>query len=346
MHAPRRPSAIFPVLALLLAASPAAWASDVRVGLLEPPDKAAGAIRLSTYNIENLFDDDDDPALTGRFDDCHSYDKTVRAKPAAQQRAAARAIRSLDADVIAFQEIESFDALNEFRITHLEGLGYKYIVSIDVGQERGIENAVISRYPVREATVWPNMPLEGVHPDRYGDRPNMYAGEPLVFRRSPLRVVVEVPSKDGGDPYELTLFVVHHKAGRYNEYWREAEMKAVAKMVSDLEKSDPGRNIAVLGDFNAQLTDPSMVGLMAGSSLEPARDAPPSDRTAMTHSSSRRIDFIMVNDALRPDLVAGSSFVLGTPMIPADADWRTAPKPTGYASDHAPVSVDVVPKEK
>ena len=204
MHASRRRLAIFPVLALALLASPAGWASDIRVGLPEAPDKAAGAIRLSTYNIENLFDADDDPALSGRYDDCHSYDKTVRAKPTSQLRAAARAIKELNADVIAFQEIESFDALNEFRITHLEGLGYRYIVSIDVGQERGIENAVISRYPIREATVWPNMPLDGVHPDKYGNRDNMYAGEPLVFRRSPLRVVVEVPSRDGGDPYELT----------------------------------------------------------------------------------------------------------------------------------------------
>ena len=79
-----------------------------RFGGDEVPAKTNGAFRLTTYNIENLFDDVDDPTLTDRNED---IDDT---KPHHELLAAARAIREVNADVLCLQEIESREALDWF----------------------------------------------------------------------------------------------------------------------------------------------------------------------------------------------------------------------------------------
>jgi len=45
------------------------------------PEKSEGAIRIATYNIENLFDQRDDPGDHGRYDDWHDERANERAKP-------------------------------------------------------------------------------------------------------------------------------------------------------------------------------------------------------------------------------------------------------------------------
>ena len=324
-----------------------ALAQSVRFGSSEAPPRRDGTIRLATYNVLNLFDDRDDPSLSDRNDDCYSYDKTVRAKPEAEQRAVAEAIRRANPDVIGLQEIESYDALIEFREKFLADMGYDHAVSIDVGQERGIEQAVLSRFPIREARVWPNMPLGGVHPDKYGDQKNWNAGEPIEYRRSPLYVRIEVPADVAGaeSPYELSLFVIHHKSGRFNDYWRDKEAAKLVEMIKDLQASDPGVNIAVLGDFNAT-PDEDSVKAYEHAGMREVIERGSNDPKLLTHSSGRAIDFIFVNPALQNEIVEGSAFILGTPVLDEGKDWRTEPAPPGYASDHMAVCVDIVAKDQ
>lgn len=306
------------------------------------------AVRIAAYNIENLFDDRDNPALTGRYDDFWSYDKTVRQKPLPHRQAVADAIRKIDADVIGLQEIESYDALIEFREEFLADMGYDHVISIDVGQERGIEQAVLSRFPIREARVWPNAPLGGVHPEKYGSGENWYAGQPIEYRRSPLFVRIEVPSGARGNvnPYEFGMFVIHHKSGGPAAYWREAEAKWLVSKIRSMQEMEPDLNLCVLGDFNATL-DSSVLAMYHDAGLThaiPDRDL--NDPKTMTHHSGRAIDFILFAPSMASEKVKGSGFVLATPVLERGANWRTAEHPEGYASDHLPVVVDVVPIER
>lgn len=316
-----------------------ARAEAPRLGRADAPAKQPGAVRLATYNLLNLFDDKDDPSLSGNEDDMSSV------KQESEKKGLSAAIRRLDADILALQEIESYDALIEFREQHLKGLGYDHVVSIDVGAERGIEQAVLSRFPVKEAVVWPVISLHGVHPEKYGNEPNRYAGQPLDCRRSPLRVTIDVPSKDGSAPYTLTLFVVHHKSGRYNNYWREAEAAKFVEMIADLEKADPSRNIAILGDFNALEIDASVQTYFSHGMTDVLAPRKVRDPLTTTHESGRAIDFILVNPAFLKEIVPSSAFVLGTPVRPEGADYRTTPAPEGFASDHLPVAVDFLPRD-
>ena len=310
-----------------------------RFGVATPPIKGEGTIRLATYNIENLFDDIDDPALSGDNED---IDDT---KPEHECRAVARAIRRLDADILCLQEIENRDALLAFRDTYLDGMGYDHVVSIDAGDERGIEQAVLSRFPLTNARNWPGKPLEGVHPEKYGNNENWLAGQPLAFRRSPLVVEATVPAgaRGNAEDYTLTLVVVHHKSGGPASYWREAEARGVLGVIGEITAADPEANVALLGDFNAQVSDASVRAYLEAGFIDVHSGL--SGPEGVSHESQRRIDLVLVNAALAAEIVEGSGFILGTPARPVNVDWRQVPTFEGYAADHYPVAIDLRPVE-
>ncbi|HZW10949.1 MAG TPA: endonuclease/exonuclease/phosphatase family protein [Phycisphaerales bacterium] len=313
--------------------------SLIRFGITEPPAKPDGAIRLATYNVANLFDGVDDPSLSGPNEDIDDE------KPEAQLAALADTIRRLDADILALQEIESEQVITAFRGEYLADAGYAHLASIDAGDERGIEQAVLSRFPITSVENWPGRELGGVHPEEWGDDENYNAGEPIAFHRSPLRVRVEIPTQTGAGSYELTLYVVHAKSGGPGEYWRQAEASGLVPIVREQLASDPHANIAILGDFNAFLTDGSAQTIVAAGFTDALADVYERGPRFVTHESGRRIDHILVNANLGADLAHATGFVLGTPALPEGMDWREEWCPEGYASDHYPVAVDFRPAE-
>lgn len=315
--------------------------SLVRFGVAEAPAKREGTIRLATYNVENLFDAIDDPALSGRYEDIDDE------KPEAELVALAETIRRLDADILALQEIESEGVLRWFRESFIADLGYEHLASIDAGDERGIEQAVLSRFPITHVENWPRRELGGVHPEQWGDDVNYNAGAPIRFHRSPLRVDIEASgTATGGEPYALTLYVVHAKSGGPGEYWRRAEAAALAEIVGAHMAAEPRANIAIVGDFNAFLSDGSVQTIAGAGFADALGDVFERGPRFVTHESRRRIDYLLVNDALAPELLPGSGFVLGTPALPEGLDWREEWRPDGYASDHYPVAVDIRPSDR
>lgn len=327
------------------AKAPTAPTGVRRHGVAEPkarPSPKGATMRLASYNIENLFDDKDDPALSGRHEDAQMT------KPVSHRKAAAEAIRRIDADVLALQEIESREALLWFRDEFLSDMGYEHVVSLDAGDERGIEQAVLSRFPVKDVKQWVGQELGGTHPEKFGREANHYAGQPIRFHRSPLRVTIEAPG--AGAPgsaakYELTLFVVHLKSGGPGGYWREREAQGIAREVLALQKENPKANVVVLGDFNAQLSEASMKTLTVapdGPRLKDAfDDRPARDTTIQTHSSGRVIDHMLFSSEGWKEVVLETRFVLGTMTRPEGVDWRNTPAPEGWAADHYPVVVDI-----
>lgn len=297
-------------------------------GVKEPPRKAEGAVRLASYNLLNLFDHVDDPALKGEEEDI------TQATPAERCTALAEAIRRLDADILVLQEIESREALAWFRDTYLKGLGYDHLESFDAQYARGVEQSVLSRFPLKDARL-----LE------------MPGSDGFRFQRIPIRATAVLP---GG--YEITVIGIHHKAGgdSFNGQ-REAEAGRIIAKVKEELAADAGRNLAVLGDFNATATKESRkmydrAGLVNTYEWRPWIEGNPTrdqirDRF-ITHESGRAIDFILVSEGLANELVPSSFFVLST-LHPGDAyDWRKDKAPQGHASDHYPVAVDLVPKDR
>jgi endonuclease/exonuclease/phosphatase family metal-dependent hydrolase len=355
-----RPLVVSTLLALAFAAPDAAAQStqgqsrpsikplEIAYGRPQAPAKAEGALRLATYNAENLFDDFDDPTLSGEYDDIKEATSEARLK------AVAKAIRELDADVLCLQEIESKRCLEWFRDTYLKGMGYDYVASEDVSYYRGVEQSVLSRVPIVKAQVLTGEDLvisdmESRRTDaeakRLGGTWAKPSGSmPEKFQRSPLRV--DLRTKDG---FALTVFVVHFKAGAF-DHQRELEALQTEQFVEEMLKENPDANVAVLGDFNGQPNAMSTKalrisddGLVSGYDWRFDRNAPRERFT--THASGRSIDFIVMSPGLAADAVDGSYFVLGTPHAGSEWDWRKAdenPPPNGYAADHYPVAIEIM----
>lgn len=312
--------------------------SQSKFGLNAPKPRTKHAIRLATYNTLNLFDHVDDPTLQGEHDDIQSATDPKRCEKLAE------AIRSLDPDIIALQEVESLQALTWFRDTWLKDCGYKYLASHDVGYYRGVECSILSRYEITESKVWLNQSLDRVN--RIGPGWAQVPDKtPLTFQRSPLMVNIRV-----SPGYELTVFVVHHKAGREFDYHREAESLAINELISSLRAGDPSRNIVVMGDFNASPLDKSYRvylenGMIDTMSYRVWQGDDAETALFKTHESNRVLDYILLNSAAHREFVIGSAFVLGTLTPPPTYDFRKDPFPPGYASDHYPVAIELTPTD-
>lgn len=311
-------------------------------GTPKAPEKKPGTIRIAAYNVENVFDDKDDPSLQGEFDDIKMTTKATRLA------AIADAIKRLDADVISIEEIESLECLQWFRDKYLKGLGYDHAYSEDVGYYRGVEQAFLSRYPIKSHKTWVAEDLSDMADKRTGDGwAKAKADQGKKFQRSPLMVTVDIKG------YPLTLISVHNKAGG-NEfaYHRESEALQQLEFIKEALTKDPGANIAIMGDFNAtpgQKTPKifSAAGMRSAYDFRGVKQGNTKDLYT-THDSGRPLDYIFMSPGLAEDAVDSSFFVLSTVHPPSTYKWQDDPDkngvPEGYASDHYPVAIDITPK--
>jgi len=321
--------------------------AGVWYGVESPRPKREFAVRLATYNVENLFDGDDDPSLSGEHDDLAEQTSGLRLK------ALSAVIRNLNADVLCLQEVESQKCLKWFRDTYLADLGYEHIASIDAMYYRGVEQSILSRFPITSARVFTGEDFSLLDAQARctpalaqklgGSWAAINPKSTTHFQRAPLVATVQL-----SDRYALSVVVVHSKAGGF-DHQRELEAIKVGDVVSRVLRDNPSCNLAVLGDFNATPNSMSVKVLRAGElELVSAYDfrwnpqAP--FATYATHSSGRPLDYIFMSRALAADCVPDSYFVLGTLHPPSSWDYRRAkeiPPPDGYASDHYPVVVDL-----
>jgi endonuclease/exonuclease/phosphatase family metal-dependent hydrolase len=312
-------------------------------GTPRAPDKKSGAIRIAAFNVENLFDPADDPSLQGEYDDIKMVTKPTRVQ------AIADAIKRLDADVLCIEEIESLDALKWFRDNYLKGLGYDHLYSEDVGYYRGVEQACLSRFPIKSHATFVQEDLSDM--DQKRDGQGWAAKKPdqgKTFQRSPLRLDIDVKG------YPLTLFSIHLKAGGKDfEYQRESEALQLIDFVQQAMRENPEANIAVMGDFNATPSQKAAkafteAGLRTAYDFRGVKKGNTKDLYT-THDSGRAIDFIFMSPGLAKDAVDGSFFVLSVTHPASDYDWRKDPDkervPAGYASDHCPVAIDLMPRD-
>jgi len=307
-------------------------------GLPRSLPRSPGAVRIATYNVENLFDHADDPDLGGEFDDADLGISDARA------RAIAEAVRAADADILAVEEIESLDALRWFRDTYLSDLGYGHLMARDVGYYRGVEQGVLSRFPIIDFEVRPNASLADVQRkgDGWADMPTS-TREQMTVQRSPLRVTVRI-----NESYSLTLFIIHHKSGDF-AWKREGEALKTLEWLSEFSKSDPSANIVLLGDFNCAPWDKSLRAYLEAGFIDimhfrtiTGEEGP----RYKSHRSDRVIDYILMNAPAYNEYIPGSAHILGTYNPPDSWDWRTEPYPAGYASDHFPVIAEIHPANR
>jgi endonuclease/exonuclease/phosphatase family metal-dependent hydrolase len=248
-------------------------------------------LTVATFNVENFFDELDDP---DHLDDVYSA-----ADVAAKITALGKALRQLKADVLALQEVENKPLLQQLNTQELATLGYAHVHLFEGNDVRGIDLALLSRYPVPKAISHVNDHFKGVDGDdtTYG------------FSRDCLEATIE-PS-----PGRRLILLVNHLAATN---WqnraesiarREAQANRVREIVDQNLVAYPGANLAVVGDLNdtpdsktIQLIrdgNPALVDLLT---LVPAAERYTTDFSG----TKEQFDYILVSPGLMTDLVQGS----------------------------------------
>ncbi len=322
---------------------PILHAEEIRYGRKEPLPRPDKAIRLASYNVLNLFDAKDDPALQGEFDDITMVTSQNRCECLGQ------VIQQIDADILCLQEVESEEALRWFRDTYLADMGYEYLASRDVGYYRGIEQSVLSRFPISHATTWANEDLTDMEELKTGEGWNEDGEPPTQFQRSPLMVDIKIPGRANAQHYEITVVVVHHKSG-WHRRQRESEALQLVELLQRRLAKEPNLNLLVVGDFNAGPFDKSLAVYQDAGFINAYNHRWKTTGNTRdyfrTHESDRVLDYMMIHPNADAEIVDHSFQIVGT-LFPGDSyDYRKDQPPSGYAADHYPLVIDMLPHDR
>ena len=266
-------------------------------------------ITIAAYNILNMFDVYDNP---------YTRDEGTRVKPHRETEQVAAAIRAMNADVVAVEELENVHLLDAMVQELLPDMGYQYIAAGASNDGRGITNGFISRIPVSSITSYRLRELHLPGKNRT-----------WKFARDLVRVTLQV-----NDKQTLDLFIVHFKSKRTTEgdpqsaNWRLTEATEVRKIFNKLLEDDPDACAVLVGDFNDTADSPTLAELLKdqGDTKAPLIDlhAGSQVNTYLNAPYQSKIDFILATPALAKRVVPGSAKVITDEALLK-------------GSDHAPV---------
>ena len=286
----------------------------------EPP-----RFRVATFNLENYIDQ---PAGTRPL-------KTSEAKARIRE-----GLKTLNAEVVAFQEIGSTNALLELRASlKAEGLDYPHW-EMAIGWDTNIHVAVFSKFPIT------------------GRRPHTTDSFLLLGRRFRVsRGFAEVDLRVT-DSYSFTLITAHLKSRRLVPEADEAELREqeailLREHIDAHMAAHPNGNLIVLGDFN-DTKDTKAIRALIGRGKSALIDTRPAERNGdnlpnanprfeprnvtWTHyygkeDSYSRLDYILLNHGLAKEWDKSETYILSIP------NW-------GQASDHRPIVAGFIAEDR
>lgn len=268
-------------------------------------DAAPPTIRVATFNVRRFFDTvcASETCAPGEYEELPS--------PAAFEARAteiANAIRTLDADVLALEEVETQACLDALlaRIDMHGVLG-------EIGTTASVDVAVLSKTPITQVVR-----------HRDAEPLTLSDGRVTTFSRELLEVHTEV----GGG--ELVLFAAHFKAKSADDPPRRlAEAQVAARIVGEVAAATPSALVLLAGDLN---DTPSSPPLDALSSLVRLADdlAPSAQATYYYQNSGQAIDHILLAPTQAARRVPKSARV-----------WRDTSSRGWGGSDHAALSAEL-----
>ncbi|MGQ0504272.1 MAG: endonuclease/exonuclease/phosphatase family protein [Myxococcaceae bacterium] len=200
------------------------------------PEEASPAneIVLMGLNTENLFNPSDAPDKDDvEFSPERGYTEEVRDKHIASLAKLVGAVNGgRGPDVLGLMEVEDLDTVQRLAAVG----GYPNVVHFETPDARGIDQALVTRLPVKGAAYHP-MASE--------------AGKPL---RGIVQADLDVSGKT------LTVLVNHWPSKRKGEEAARSRMKIGAEakqIIAKLIAQDPTRNVVMLGDLNEEFNEAS-----------------------------------------------------------------------------------------
>ncbi len=231
----------------------------------EPAAKATTtplAVTIMTFNVENLFDNDDDPGKDDKAylpieakqndahiaacnsitvarwrDECLNLDWSNAAIDR-KLTVIADTIRQVNggqgADIIALQEVENVEILERLRTGYLNDLGYEPAILVEGADSRGIDVAFLSRIPLAHPPI--------LHPLTLSQ---------FAERERDTRGVLQADFELANGSI-LTGFSVHFPAPYHPTGMRIAAYRHLTELLNSLPDERPA---FAAGDFNTTSTE-------------------------------------------------------------------------------------------
>lgn len=178
-------------------------------------------VKIATYNVENLFDMNDDGTEYEQYIPNTSWGWTEEMHRI-KLRNTAQVIKDMGADVIGLQEIESETVLKELKAElNRQGIYYPYY-AFSRTKNTSVSVALLSKYPIKSALSHP------------------------VSASREFRDILEAKLDINGKT--LRIFVNHWKSKSGPESMRIQSAKVLKKRLDELDKDEP---YVLLGDFNS-----------------------------------------------------------------------------------------------
>ena len=270
------------------------------------PSKPSLTWTLASYNVHDLFDTIDERSPQ----ELRPAENQLRNKLTRLRRV----LQVLDADVVGLMEVETLGVLKRLNASLGAGAYPEAILLEGNDPERGIDVALLSRFPIIQTLSHTADTYEAPHGEQ--DR---------VFSRDCLECHLRLPSGA-----TLVVLVNHLKSKRGGELetepLRAAQATRVHKIAESLRAQYP--LVAVVGDLNDTPLSQSLQPLLCGSLTDLlARDIPQLNNYSFVHrGQAERIDYLLASAELAARFVPNSALLLHD-------DWARR------ASDHAPARV-------
>lgn len=203
-----------------------------------PPKLNPNELRVAFWNVENLFDTVINGPSKHKDEDFtpSSWRRWTPQRYSQKLDHLSHVINAMQPDVLGMAEVENLDVLQDLnaRLKEKYGWNLPYIGHIDSSDTRGIDQAVMSRYPILSTHLIAHT---------YG-------------KRGVLVVVVDV------DGHPVTFMVNHWKSpiGNYKENMktRAEEARALRVELEKRYKRSPTMSFVIMGDFNEDCDDITM----------------------------------------------------------------------------------------
>ncbi len=237
---------------------------------ITPVVKNAGEISLMTFNVENLFDNTHDEGT----EDYTNLPLSEKNTPAAQAYCASiasdyyrkecyekdwndesvafklsqieKTIKFTEngqgPDIIFLAEVENMNILSRLANNNLKGLGYKSQVLIEGPDSRGIDPAILSKYPIKGRPI--------LHLIPYKDSTVPDAPTGTLKSRGIIEATFILPNSK-----ELTVMAVHFPSQANPSDWRRQAALFLKEKIQQYQNQ--GRAVIAGGDFNIVRTEES-----------------------------------------------------------------------------------------
>lgn len=283
-------------------------------------DRVGDTLTVLIWNVEHFVDAYDNPYINNSREDQPDSRRVMQ-----RMQMLAEAIRQVDADVVVLQEFESAQLAKMMADSLLPDMHYDFVADAE-SPDWYMNVVVLSRAPLGLSFGYGNI----FSPLTYTNE----AGEQVTETQRMINTRIFTTEVIPNENYRFLLTGVHLKAGggERNAAMRLGQLELIAQQLERISEATGISDMLITGDFNAY-PDGKEIGYITAEAGLAFRDPlPPEVVTHPADSPYRRLDYILINEAMMDEYVESS----------LDVPYLFDTTRQSQVSDHLPVIADFV----